>query len=261
MCPTSSRPERHDRIRRASGVGANTSTGTSPNVSGTFASEGSNVVGDTAGGTGFTDGANGDQVGVADPKVGVFGNHGGLTDTLSLLAGSVAINQANATTAPERDQRGYVREDAADVGAFEFGGTIPATLANISTRLSVGTGDNVLIGGFIVTGTEAKKVILRAIGPSLPLVGALADPILELRDQAGALITSNDNWMDSPNKQEIIDTIPPSDDRESAILSQLDPGAYTAPWAVRWQIDEKTASSWVEGGEVFEYICQDDRDD
>jgi len=40
-----------------------------------------------------------------------------------------------------------------------------------------------------------------------------------------------------------------------------DPGAYTAPWAVRWQIDEKTASSWVEGGEVFEYICQDDRDD
>jgi len=76
--------------------------------------------------------------------------------------------------------------------------------------------------------TTPKNVLLRAIGPSLPLVGALADPILELRDQAGALITSNDNWMDSPNKQEIIDTIPPSDDRESAILSQLDPGAYTA---------------------------------
>jgi len=39
-----------------------------------------------------------------------------------------------------------------------------------------------------------------------------------------------------------------------------DPGAYTAPWTVRWQINEKTASSWIEGGEVFEYICQDDRD-
>ena len=103
----------------------------------------------------------GDQVGVLDPKVGVLReSRWSLTDTLPLLAGSAAINKANATTAPERDQRGYVREDAADVGAFEFGGTIPVTLANISTRLSVGTGDNVLIGGFIVTGTEAKKVIV-----------------------------------------------------------------------------------------------------
>ena len=59
------------------------------------------------------------------------------------------------------------------MGAFEFGGTIPVTLANISTRLRVETGDNVLIGGFIVTGAEAKKVIVRAIGPSLPLAGKL----------------------------------------------------------------------------------------
>lgn len=90
-------------------------------------------------------------------------------------------------------------------------------------------GDNVLIGGFIVTGTQPKKVLLRAIGPSLPVPGALADPNLELLDSSGQTITSNDNWMDAPNKQEIIDSmIPPTNDLESAILMDLSPDAYTA---------------------------------
>ena len=102
-------------------------------------------------------------------------------------------------------------------------------LGNISTRLSVGTGDNVLIGGFIVTGTQPKKVIVRGIGPSSPVAGALADPTLELHDSSGAIIASNDNWQDSPDKQAIIDsTIPPSNDRESAIIRTLSPGTYTA---------------------------------
>src|SRR5205814_6237138 len=89
---------------------------------------------------------------------------------------------------------------------------IPLTvLANISTRLRVETGDNVMIGGIIVTGTQLKKIIVRAIGPSLPFVGKLADPILELHDSSGALLEGNDNWMDSPNKKAIIDsTIPPT---------------------------------------------------
>jgi autotransporter-associated beta strand protein len=105
---------------------------------------------------------------------------------------------------------------------------------NISTRMLVGTGDNALIGGFIVTGSASKKVIIRAIGPSLavggtPLPGRLADPTLELRDNAGALIFSNDNWMDSAQAQEIIDSgIPPSDDHEAAIMATLAPGSYTA---------------------------------
>ena len=92
---------------------------------------------------------------------------------------------------------------------------------NISTRMRVGTGDNALIGGFIVTGNASKKVIIRAIGPSLaPLPGRLADPTLELRDSAGGLIFSNDNWVDSPQRQQIIDSgIPPSDDHEAAINS------------------------------------------
>ena len=101
---------------------------------------------------------------------------------------------------------------------------------NISTRMRVGTGDNALIGGFIVTGSAPKKVIIRAIGPSLaPLPGRLADPTLELRDNAGGLIFSNDNWVESPQAQEIIDsTIPPSDDLEAAIVATLAPGSYTA---------------------------------
>jgi sugar lactone lactonase YvrE len=104
----------------------------------------------------------------------------------------------------------------------------PTVLANISTRLLVGTGDNVLIGGFIVTGTQSKKVLIRAIGPSLPLAGVLADPTLELY-QGTTLLESNDNWMDSPNKQAIIDsTIPPSNPLESAIVRSVPPGNYTA---------------------------------
>ncbi len=104
----------------------------------------------------------------------------------------------------------------------------PTVLANISTRLLVGTGDNVLIGGFIVSGTQTKKVLIRAIGPSLPLAGVLADPTLELY-QGTTLLETNDNWMDSPNKQAIIDsTIPPSNPLESAIVRSVPPGNYTA---------------------------------
>jgi hypothetical protein len=108
-------------------------------------------------------------------------------------------------------------------------GPAPGSLGNISTRLRVETGDNVLIGGFIVTGTQPKKIIVRAIGPSLPFADKLADPILELRDSSGALLEGNDNWIDSPNKQAIIDsTIPPTNDLESAIVRSVPPAAYTA---------------------------------
>ena len=106
---------------------------------------------------------------------------------------------------------------------------ISVPLTNISTRLRVETADNMLIGGFIITGTQEKKVLVRAIGPSLPLSDRLADPILELHDSSGQTIATNDNWMDAPNRQAIIDTtIPPSNNLESAILMSLTPGAYTA---------------------------------
>jgi hypothetical protein len=111
---------------------------------------------------------------------------------------------------------------------------VSATAKNISTRLAVGTNDNVLIGGFIVTGNASKKVIVRAIGPELGappynIPNALADPTLELHDHTGAVITSNDNWMNASNKQDIINSgHAPSNDLESAILTTLAPGNYTA---------------------------------
>src|SRR4029077_8176781 len=82
---------------------------------------------------------------------------------------------------------------------------------------------------FIVTGNQAKEVILRAIGPSLSLAGTLVDPVLELHDSSGATIAENDNWQSSPDKQAIIDTgLAPTNEDESAIVMTLNPGLYTA---------------------------------
>jgi hypothetical protein len=108
----------------------------------------------------------------------------------------------------------------------------PSRLVNISTRMPVGTGDQVLIGGFIIQGTELKKVILRAIGPSLSsngVAGALQDPQMELRDSTGALLDANDNWQESLDSGEIIESgLAPVDPREAAIVARLAPGNYTA---------------------------------
>jgi len=101
-------------------------------------------------------------------------------------------------------------------------------LANISTRGMVQTGDKVLIGGLIVHGHSPMDVIVRAIGPSVPMTGTLGDPTLELRSSDWTLIAANDNWR-SDQKAEINETgIPPSNDLESAIVRQLSPGTYTA---------------------------------
>ena len=106
-------------------------------------------------------------------------------------------------------------------------------LLNISTRLRVQTGDNVLIGGFIITGTDQKRVIVRGIGPSLAnsgIAGFLADPKLELHAGNGALLDINDNWK-SDHKAEIeATTIPPSHDLEAAIAQTLpaNTASYTA---------------------------------
>ncbi len=108
------------------------------------------------------------------------------------------------------------------VQAYDLDRSADSKLANISTRGLVQTGDNVLIAGTIELGETSRKVIVRALGPSLNVPGKLADPTLELRDVNGNLIDSNDNWKDSPNKQAIIDsTIPPPNDLESAIVATL----------------------------------------
>jgi hypothetical protein len=115
------------------------------------------------------------------------------------------------------------------VEAYDLDTAANSKLANISTRGFVQTGDNVLFAGMIVVGQSSQKVIVRALGPSTNVPGALADPTLELRDQNGGLLEANDNWMDSSNKQAIIDsTIPPTNNAESAIVRTLTPANYTA---------------------------------
>ena len=103
----------------------------------------------------------------------------------------------------------------------------PKGVVNISTRLAIGTGDNVLIAGFIVTGNAPKKLIIRAIAPSLGIAGALQDPRLELREGAN-LLGANDDWRSTQEQDIIATTIPPADNRESALVAILQPGAYTA---------------------------------
>ena len=117
-------------------------------------------------------------------------------------------------------------------GVFRVQAT-PSQAMNISTRARVETGDNVLIGGFIVTGSAAKKVIVRAIGPSLSQHGVndvLADTTLELHAGNGALLQSNDNWRDDPSQasQIIASGHAPSSNLESALVATLQPGNYTA---------------------------------
>ena len=99
---------------------------------------------------------------------------------------------------------------------------------NISTRVRVGTGDEVGIGGFIVPGKISKRVILRAMGPSIGVPGNLANPRLELFDQSGVMIDANDDWR-TFNEEEIkASQLAPPSNLESAIIRRLDPGSYTA---------------------------------
>ena len=110
---------------------------------------------------------------------------------------------------------------------------IAGTTANISTRGFVDTGDNVMIGGFIVGsgGNGDATVLVRAIGPSLTalgVTGALQDPTLDLHDGNGATLMSNDNWRDSQETEIAATGLQPADDAESAILQTLAPGNYTA---------------------------------
>jgi PKD repeat protein len=109
---------------------------------------------------------------------------------------------------------------------------VAAQLLNLSSRVRVAPGDNALIGGLIIRGSEPKKVILRGIGPSLktngaPLPGRLADPTLELYNSANVVIASNDDWTTNRAEIEASGFPPPTDEHESAIVKTLDPGSYT----------------------------------
>jgi hypothetical protein len=128
------------------------------------------------------------------------------------------------------------------VEVYDLSNDASSILGNISTRSFVQTADDVMIGGFIVQGAGAKRVIVRAIGPELGappynIPNALANPTLELHDAAGALIGSNDDWQHTIiggviTRTQVADIQnsghAPTDPSESAIIAELQPGNYTA---------------------------------
>lgn len=106
-----------------------------------------------------------------------------------------------------------------------------AAFQNLSTRADVLTGDDVLIAGFTISGTQNKTVLIRALGPSLASFGiamALPDPFLTVHDHTGAIIATNDNWKDTQQTDIAQTGLAPPNDLDSAILATLAPGAYTA---------------------------------
>jgi CSLREA domain-containing protein len=217
-----------------------------------------------------------------DPKIDAGGlkDNGGPTKTIALLAGSPAIDKGSNVALPNTplstDQRGdgfpRTSDDPAianaaigtDIGAFELPAPTPpptptpaptptatptptaspGLVANVSTRLPVGTGDNVLIEGFVVQGPagSTKKIIVRAIGPALAAFGitdALPNPTLEIHDanNNNAIVATNDDWRNTQlgglitadQSSEISASgFAPGNDLESAIIANLPPGSYTA---------------------------------
>jgi len=102
---------------------------------------------------------------------------------------------------------------------------------NISTRGIVGTGEDVLIAGFVISGNQAKKVIVRALGPTLStrgVSGALADPTITIINSSNVVVASNDNWRDTQQSEIAASGFAPPNDLESATIVTLAPGSYTA---------------------------------
>ena len=155
------------------------------------------------------------------------------TPGVCTMAGATVTGVANGTCTIVASQAGNATYAAAQVPASFLVSTNPPRLGNISTRGQVLTGDNVMIGGFIIGGSVAKSVLIRARGPSMIPAGvlnAMANPTLTLVNQATAtIIGTNDNWGDASNAGAITATgKAPTNAFESAILTSLSPGAYTA---------------------------------
>jgi hypothetical protein len=160
--------------------------------------------------------------------VSTSGTYSG-TITFDFASTSTSTKAAAAVTAPGT-LNARIEQFDFQIATTEVNTFAPSQPLNISTRLDVETGDNVLIGGFIVTGTDDKKVIVRAIGPSLPVSGALANPTLELHDGSGALLAVNDDWKSDQQSEIQASGVPPTNDFESAIVQTLpaNNAAYTA---------------------------------
>ena len=158
-----------------------------------------------------------------------------LTTGVCTISGSTVTGVLNGTCtiAANAPATGSYNIASQATQSFAVVATSIARLVNISTRGQVQTGYNVMIGGFIIGGSTPKKVLIRAVGPTLAnygVTGVLADPMLELhRSSDNSIIASNDDWGSASNAAEITaTTLAPVNSKESAILIALDPGAYTA---------------------------------
>ena len=252
---------------RNSIVAANASgSGAAPDIIGVAASRGYNLIGNSQ--QTMVTPATGDQIGTPeapiDPKLGDLQDNGGATKTHALLPGSPAIDRGHSSDS-STDQRNLARPvddparpnapggDGSDIGAYEEQVIAPpaARAVNISTRSRVASGDQAMIGGFIVTGGASKRVIIRAIGPSMNddgVINVLADPIVTLHGPDGSLLASNDNWRENPAQAAEIQAsgIPPEHDLESAIVATLPAAPYTAV------VQDKDQSSGVALVEIYD---------
>ena len=152
----------------------------------------------------------------------------GSKDVTTDASGSVTYT-ANFTVASAVQSNFTATATDPNGNTSEFSASFGTELLNISTRMQVLTGDQVLIAGFIITGTGPKRILMRGIGPSLSMMnvpGALQDPTLELHDSVQTIQTNN-NWQDTQEAEIEATGIPPTDQRESALIATLDPGAYT----------------------------------
>jgi hypothetical protein len=146
------------------------------------------------------------------------------TDTSAAYDGRPNASYSFYSIADDNAQNRELPPPSADASTTTLDGQLP----NVSTRMRVGTGDNVLIGGFIITGTESKRVLIRGIGPSLvgKVPDVLLDPVVELF-QGGTSLARNDNWKDNQQSEIEATTIPPTNNNEAAIVRTLEPGSYT----------------------------------
>lgn len=157
------------------------------------------------------------------------------SDSLAISNDTVVIgasSEASAATGVNGDQTDNSKVGAG--AAYIFAGLpVNGKLQNISTRAQVLTGDQVEIGGFIISGSDPKKVLVRALGPTLAqppfnIPGTLADPLLELHAGDSSLLATNHNWKDTQQAEIAATGFAPPNDLESAIVTTLSPGNYTA---------------------------------
>jgi hypothetical protein len=194
-------------------------------------------------------GAAGVQGALSDPVLELYDATGNLLFSNNDWQESQAQALRDATLAPTRDLESAIlatlapgaytgilrgNGNATGIGlveVYDLQISASSKLANLSSRGLVGAAENVMIGGTIVTGPDAVRVVFRALGPSLAAAGIqnpLSDPLLELFDANGARISSNNNWKDTQQAAIVSAGLAPTNDLEAAIQADLAPGNYTA---------------------------------